>query len=144
MKMLLLNNIKVIGIFVGSLIILFIIMWILWGLDETNLISHRVYDIVLFFMSLTLLVLHYYSGRKFLISSGNMGTDLLSFILIITIVAIYIQRTPSGIISNHYNVFLTHYGFLNPVFDDHIARIGVGVIISCTAQYLGMLSEVKG
>jgi len=143
MKLILFNNLKVVGIFIASLFILLIFMFIMYGLTETQLVSHRVYDVVIFLVSIGLLVLHFFLGKRLLSNSGNKVIDLLSFVLIIIIAAIYIQRTPSGIISNHYSVFSFHYEFLRPFFDYSIVRIGVGVLLSCIAQYLGMLSKIR-
>lgn len=118
-------------------------MFIMYAFTETGNASHRTYDIVMFIVSLAFLGSHYYLGKHFLVSTGNALVDTLSFVLIIAIAAIYIQRTPSGIISGPYYIFLTFYGFLKPFFGDSIWRIGLGVLLSCIAQYLGLLSRVQ-
>jgi hypothetical protein len=113
-------------------------MFLAYGLTETNTVSHGVYAGIMFVSSLALLVLHFYLGKKYLLTSENMILDVGSFTLITACAILYLLRTPSGVSGGPYTMFAQHYEFLDPIFGFSNTSIGVGVFLSCAVQYFAM------
>ena len=139
MMWILINNIKVLGVFGASGILMMLFIGLLMlNAEKYRIIGFPFVVILIAFVLFGYLWLHFLSGKHFLHSTGNLLLDGASFILIIVFAVICALNFENMVLR-----VLFSPSFLLEGFVQETLSVCVAVFLPILMQFLGMVKSIK-